>query len=61
MLSFTSHDFKKIRGILPAGSVGGDVSLMHVGQKWCSLRGPTQFFGNFFICGPIRTKFAQYI
>ena len=20
------------------------------------LRGPTQFFGNFFICGPIRTK-----
>ena len=25
------------------------------------LRGPTQFFGNFFICGPIRTKFAQYM
>ena len=25
------------------------------------LRGPTQFFGTFFICGPIRTKFAQYM
>ena len=25
------------------------------------LRGPTQFFGNFFICRPIRTKFAQYL
>ena len=26
-----------------------------------ALRGPTQFFGNFFICGPIQTKFAQYM
>ena len=38
---------------------GGGVTNNNI-LGYVKLRGPTQIFENFFICGPIRTKFAQY-
>ena len=37
------------------------IGIKHIYIYKFALRRPTHFFGNFFICGPIRTKFAQYM
>ena len=42
-----------------SGSLSGFLSTDTVTVS--TLRGSTQFFGNFFICGPIQTKLAQYM
>ena len=52
------HSFRDTHEAVVADVNDDGLQYLHDFGSIC-LRGRTQFFGNFFICGPIRTKFAQ--